>query len=129
MQRLISPAREHGKPVIMRSPGKLDDLLPILVDLGVAAIHPLEPQLNDIIAIKQQWGDRLSLVGDIAGDLLRRGSPAEVEEAVRALCLKLAADGGYILSSAAGIGDGDDIPPANFVAMARAIHKFGGSGS
>ena len=129
MQRLISPAREHGKPVIMRSPGKLDDLLPILVDLGVAAIHPLEPQLNDIIAIKQQWGDRLSLVGDIAGDLLRRGSPAEVEEAVRVQCLRLAADGGYILSSAAGIGDGDDIPPANFVAMARAIHKFGGSGS
>jgi LacI family transcriptional regulator len=131
MRRLISPAAEHGKPVMICSPGKLDRLPPMLVDLGVAAIHPLEPQLNDMLAIKQQWGDRLSLVGNVAGDLLRRGSPAELEEAVRAQCLKLAPGGGYILSSAAGISAGDDgdIPPANFVAMARSVHKFRGSGA
>jgi LacI family transcriptional regulator len=131
MRCLISPAREHGKPVIMRSPGKLEELLPILVDLGVAAIQPLEPQFNDIFALKQQWGDRLSLVGSVTENLLRCGSPAEVEEAVRAQCLKLAPGGGYILSAAAGMGDGDDfdVPPANFVAIARAVHKFGGSGS
>ena len=131
MRRLTSPADEHGKPVIFRSPGKLDALLPLLVDLSVAAIHPLEPQYNDLPALKRQRGDRLSLVGNIAVALLRQGSPAEVEEAVRVQCLTLAPGGGYILSSPSGIDDGDagGILPANFVAMARALHKFGGRGA
>ncbi|MBC8449878.1 MAG: substrate-binding domain-containing protein [Chloroflexi bacterium] len=127
MQRLIAPAKEHGKLVAMHSDGKLDGVLSILHDIGFDAVHPLVPECNDIFDIKRRWNGRMALMGNIPTTLLAYGRREEIEERVREYCVELAPGGGYVLSSSNGIIEG--IPPENFVAMTQAVHRHGRYGS
>ena len=127
MERLMAPAREHGKPLLMHTRGKMDQVLPVLHDLGANAVHPIEPECNDIFQIKQQWAGKLALVGNIPTSLLIRGSKQEIQDRVREYCVRLAPGGGYVLGSSGGITQ--DIPPENLVAMTRAVHEYGRYGS
>ncbi|MDH4136173.1 MAG: substrate-binding domain-containing protein [Anaerolineae bacterium] len=127
MKRLIAPAKEHGKLVAMHTAGKVDKVLPILHDVGFDAVHPIEPESNDIFEIRKEWTGKMALVGNIPTALLIHGNKAEVEEKVRGYCVHLASSGGYVLGSSNGIVEG--IPPENFVAMTQAVHKYGRYGS
>jgi hypothetical protein len=123
MRRLILPAQEHGKLLLMHSDGKIDKVLPILFDLGFGAVHPIQPECNDICELKREWAGKLAFVGSIPTAVLAHGSKGEIEEKVRDHCIKLAPGGGYVLGSCQGIDEG--IPPENFVAMVEATHKYG----
>ncbi|MEZ4769386.1 MAG: uroporphyrinogen decarboxylase family protein [Caldilineales bacterium] len=127
MKRLIAPARARNKLVAYHTDGKMDKILPILDDVGFDIVHPLEPESNDIFAIKQQWGQRFTLVGNIPTILLAYGSAEEIEERVCEYCARLGPGGGYVLGSSTSIMEG--IPPQNFVAMTRAAHKYGRYGA
>jgi len=127
MKRLIAPAKEHGKMVLMHTDGKMDKVLPILYDIGINIVHPNEPESNDIFELKKQWAGKLALIGNIPTVLLAHGSEEEIEEKVKEYCVKLAPGGGYVLGSSTSIMEG--IPPENFVAMTQAVHKYGRYGS
>lgn len=127
MARLVAPAKEHGKLVGIHTDGKLDKILPILDNLGFDFIHPVEPEANDIFSIKADWGHRLALFGNIPTALLLYGHQVDIEARVREYCKKLASGGGFVLGSSASIMPG--IPPENFVAMTRAVHKYGRYGA
>lgn len=127
MRRLIAPAKACGKLVLMHTDGKLDTILPILYDIGIDANHPVEPESNDIFAIKRKWAGKMALIGNIHTPLLAYGSREEIEDKVKEYCLRLAPGGGYVLGSSTSIMDG--IPPENFVAMINAVHRYGRYGS
>jgi hypothetical protein len=127
MRRLIAPAQEHGKLLLMHTPGRMDQILPILYDIGFDAVHPFEPECNDLVAIKRQWAGKLALAGGIPTALLTHGSREEIEDTVREYCIRLAPGGGYLFGSSDGITD--EIPPQNLVAMTRAVHKYGRYGA
>jgi len=123
MKRLIAPAKARGKLVLMHTDGKMDDILPILHDVGIDIAHPIEPESNDIVEVKKKWAGKMALVGNIHTPLLAYGSAGEIDEKVREYCIKLAPGGGYVLGSSTSIMDG--IPPENFVTMIEAVHKYG----
>ena len=127
MKRLIAPAKEHGKLVAMHTDGKMDRVLEILHDIGFDIAHPIEPESNDIFEIKQQWVGKMALIGNLPTALLAYGNKDQHEEKVKEYCVKLASGGGYVFGSSSGIIEG--IPPENFVAMTRAVHKYGRYGS
>jgi len=127
MKRLIAPAKEHGKLVAMHTAGKMDGVLPILHDIAFDAVHPIEPEFNDIFEIKEEWAGKLALMGNIPTALLAHGSREEIEEKVQEYCVHLASNGGYVLGSSNGIVEG--IPPENFVTMTQVVHKYGRYGS
>ena len=127
MKRLIAPAKEHNKLVLMHTDGKLDKVLPILYEVGIDVNHPVEPESNNIFDVKKQWAGRMAFIGNIPTVLLAHGSRDEIEERVREYCRKLAPGGGYVLGSSTSIMEG--IPPQNFVAMIQAVHKYGHYGS
>lgn len=127
MKRLIAPAKAHNKLVLMHTDGKLDKVLPILYEIGINVNHPVEPESNDIVAVKKQWAGKMAFIGNIPTVLLARGSQSEIEERVREYCIELGPGGGYVLGSSTSIMDG--IPPKNFVAMIQAVHKYGRYGS
>ena len=127
MKRLIAPAKAHGKLVAMHTAGKMDNVLPILQDIGFDAVHPIEPEFNDIFGIKEEWAGKIALMGNIPTALLANGSREEIEEKVQEYCVNLASSGGYVLGSSNGIVE--SIPPENFVAMTQAVHKYGRYGS
>jgi len=127
MKRLIAPAKEHGKLVLMHTDGKMDQVLPILYEIGFDAVNPLQPESNDIFELREQWEGKLALVGNISTTLLAYASREEIEQKVREYCVRLAPGGGYVLSSSTSIMEG--IPPENFVTMIQAVHKYGHYGS
>ncbi len=127
MERLIAPAKEHGKLTLMHTDGKMDNIMPILYDVGFNANHPVEPESNDICEVKKKWAGKMALIGNIPTVLLAYGRKEEIEERVREYCIRLAPGGGYVLGSSTSIMDG--IPPENFVTMIEAVHKYGCYGS
>lgn len=127
MKRLIAPAKDHGLKVLMHTDGKMDTILPILYEVGIDANHPVEPESNDIFALKQQWAGRMALIGNVHTPLLAFGTKDEIEAKVKEYCEKLGPGGGWICGSSTSIMDG--IPPENFVAMIQAVHKYGRYGS
>ncbi len=127
MKRLIAPAKACGKLMLMHTDGKMDNILPILYDIGIDANHPVEPESNDIFEVKKKWAGKMALIGNIHTPLLAYGNKEEIEQKVKDYCIRLAPGGGYVLGSSTSIMDG--IPPENFVAMTRAVHKYGRYGS
>jgi uroporphyrinogen decarboxylase len=127
MKRLIGPAKDHGLKVLMHTDGKLDMILPILYEVGIDANHPVEPESNDIVQLKQQWAGKMALIGNVHTPLLAFGTKDEIEAQVREYCEKLGPGGGWVCGSSTSIMDG--IPPESFVTMIQAVHKYGRYGS
>jgi uroporphyrinogen decarboxylase len=123
MKRLIAPAKAAGKLVLMHTDGKLDNILPILYEVGIDANHPIEPESNDLAEVKRKWAGKMALIGNVHTPLLAFGRSEEVEEKVREYCETVAPGGGYVLGSSTSIMEG--INPENFVTMVRAVHKYG----
>jgi len=94
--------RKRSIPFILHSCGRLHVIMDDLIACGVNCLHSLPPNLYDLAAIKQQWGDRLSFAGDIDLNVLGLGTTEDTRAAVRAVKQAWAADpaGGVILSSA-----------------------------
>ena len=127
MKRLIAPAKAYGKKVLMHTDGKMDNILPILYDVGIDVAHPIEPESNELAEVKKKWAGKMALIGNIPTVLLAYGSKEEIEEKVREYCVSVGPGGGWVLGSSTSIMDG--IPPENFVTMIRAAHKYGRYGS
>ena len=127
MKRLIAPAKAYGKLVLMHTDGKMEKVLPILNEVGINIVHPVEPESNDLNLVKQTWAGRMAFIGNIHTPLLAYGSTEEIEAKVKEYCIQIAPGGGYVLGSSTSIMDG--IPPQNFVTMINAVHKYGRYGS
>ncbi len=111
-------------PAIFHSDGFILPVIEDLIDLGFSGIHPLDPCAVDIEQVKETYGSRICLIGNI--DLryaLVNGHPHEVEQEVRDRVTRIGRDGGYILSSANTItGYCKD---ENILAMRDALLKYG----
>jgi len=123
-EKIVQLVHKKGLPILMHCCGNLTDVVPLALRLGVNAIHPFEPYSNDIYAVKKQYGDRLTLVGniDIAG-VLAFGTPDEVAEDTREHIERLDIGGRHVCCSSHSITDA--VPPENFLAMVEACHTYG----
>ena len=76
----------------------------------------------DICYVKNTYGERVCIVGNIDVDLLAQGTPEQVAAEVKKCIQDLAPGGGYILSS------GNSIPsyakPENVLAMSETFKKY-----
>ena len=117
-------AHDRGRLVIYHSDGALQAVLDDIVACGFDGLDPIEPKAMDINEIKQKYGSRISLLGNIdLGYTLTRGTPDEVREEVRQRIHDLARGGGYALASANSIPE--YVPLANFNAMREAAFEYG----
>lgn len=104
-------------PVIMHSDGDINLALEKIISCGFDGVQSLQPSANmDIANIKQAYGDRLCLMGNLdLNELLPFGSPEEVALETRRLIDVCAPGGGFILSSCNILTD--VVPPENALAM------------
>ena len=112
-----------GRPLITHSDGDMTSILDDWLSLGQHAIHPLQPDVMDIEAVKDRYGDRVCLVGNIAMDDLRQGTPDEIAAQVRARIERIGVGGGYIVSSSNSLTA--DMKVQNILAMRDAILRYG----
>jgi uroporphyrinogen decarboxylase len=114
---------ERNIPFALHSDGDLTPILPDIVGCGFRALHPIEPQAMDALKVKAEWGDRLCLLGNIDVDLLARGTPDQVAEAVRRNIDLLGRDGGYCVGSANSVTY--YVPLRNFVSLIETGLSYG----
>lgn len=128
MQRLVKPAKDAGVPVMFHSCGNLTDIFEdIIMELGVDCVNPIEPYSMDIYDIKEKYGDKITISGniDIAGPLAF-GTPEQVDAEVKEHLERLMPGGRYILSTNHSVMN--DIPLKNYDAMLNALDKYGAYG-
>lgn len=124
-KKLIKPAKEAGVPILFHSCGNLTKIFDdIIMEMDVEGINPIEPYSMNIYDIKEKYGDRITISGniDIAGPLAF-GTPEEVRAEVKEHCERLMPGARYILSTNHSIMNG--LPFENFVAMNDAVLEYG----
>jgi len=85
-------------PVSYHSDGRLTALLPDLIDIGVTAINPVQPECMDLMAIKREFGRGLTLWGCTpVQSLYAHGSADDVRAHTRFLFAEVAPDFGLII--------------------------------
>jgi uroporphyrinogen decarboxylase len=125
LQRMIAAIHEEGGLAIKHSDGNIRPLLADIVATGADGLNPIEPVPGmDLAEIKAEYGGRICLVGNIdCGELLSRGTAADVEAAVRKAIGVAAPGGRFMLSSSNSIHAG--VRPENFKTMIEAGHRYG----
>ncbi len=124
MRKMKAVCRKRDLPLLFHSDGDLWEVMDDLIEIGVNAIHPIEPKAMDIAEVKRRVGRKLCLIGNIdLGYTLTRGTPEEVRAEVRERIRACAPGGGYCVGSSNTVTN--YVPLANYRAMIEATKEYG----
>jgi len=123
MKKIAAICKAKNIPFIYHTDGKIWQVLDDLHELGVDALQPLEPQAIDIREVKQKYGHKFCLIGNIDVDLLSRGTPEQIDLIAKELIEDVGPGGGYCLGSGNTVPA--YVPVENFRAMVEAAWKYG----
>ena len=126
MADLVDTARAI-KPdirVIYHSDGHVEPILDDLVEIGIAAINPVQPEHMDAIRIRRRFGPRLALWGTVGRQTtFSFEGPEAIRREVR-MRIETLGRAGLVLCPAYDV-DEPDIPWANVAAFLEAGADFG----
>ena len=123
-REMIAPGEEReyelihsaGLDVWVHSCGDIRKIFPDIVDLGVDALNPIQPECMDIYELKEKYGNDITFWGGVSTQkTLPYGTPDEVAEETRAVTASLSRNGGYIIAPAQEIQA--DVPYENLCAL------------
>lgn len=122
IRQLYQATKARDKFVFIHCCGKVQQLFPELIDCGLDVFNPLQPEVMDVAAIKQEFGTQLSFYGGISTQrTLPFGTVQETRDEVRRLIDVLGRDGGYIASPAHAVPP--DARPENVMAMIEVLQN------
>ena len=108
--------------IFLHSDGNITDIMPDIIEVGITAIDPMQPEVMDIFKFKKLYGDKVTFIGGMnTQQTMPFGSPDDVVKEVRNLVKKLGQNGGYILTP--GIIVQEDVPMENILAFIDMCQK------
>ena len=116
----------HNKGVwaILHSDGNTDSILDHMVDGGIDAYQCIDVQAGmNLSEVKRRIGEKVCLIGNVALQILEKGTPSEVGGEVERCIRSAASGGGYILSPSANVSVGTNA--SNYLHMINAAKKLG----
>ncbi len=125
LKKIIDCIKQHELPVLFHCCGRAYDYIDDFVEIGIDALHPLQRTAGmDLALVKQKYGDKICIVGNInSSRTLPFGTPEQIEAETLA-ALRIAAPGyGYILASDHSLHDG--IPVQSILQMFDVARKHG----
>lgn len=97
---LVQGYREQGFYTIKHTDGNIMPILDQLVQANPHALHSLDPQAGvDIAEVKQKYGSKICLIGNVNCGLLETGTDAQVVESARYALQHGMPGYGYIFST------------------------------
>lgn len=123
LARNVQAFHDLGIKAILHSDGDLRTILDQLVSTGIDGYQSIDPQANmDIKAVKEQYGDRLVLMGNVKTSMLQDANEPEIRESVRYCCEYGKPGGGYIFSTSNCLFEG--MPLKSYHIMLDEFHKY-----
>jgi uroporphyrinogen decarboxylase len=118
-------AKNMGMPVFKHTDGNLWKIMDLLVETGIDGLHPIDPLAGmDMGEVKEKYGDRLCLMGNINCGATLSWEPLEVVRREVKDCIRKAGKGGgFICMSSNSIHSG--VNPENYLEMVKTIREFG----
>jgi uroporphyrinogen decarboxylase len=126
LARIIQTARAIAPdlPILFHSDGYFEPIVGDLVEIGVNAINPLQPEHMDAVAIRRRYGPTLVLWGTVGRQTTFSSvTPQEIRQEVKQRIDTLGR-AGLVLCPAYDI-DEPDIPWANVAAFFEAVALYG----
>ncbi len=94
LTRVCQAGRESGMYMIKHTDGNINPILESLVQAGPHALHSIDPMAGmDIRKVKQDYGHRVALCGNVHCAAMQTGTEEEVRESAE-YCLKYGREGG-----------------------------------
>lgn len=94
MRRLFSIFTDAGLPVILHSDGDIREIIPDLIEIGLTALNPCQPEVLDHGWLKREYGYDLAFYGGLSTqEIFPHGNPEDVRKAGLACIESLGSDG------------------------------------
>ncbi|MBQ4050529.1 MAG: uroporphyrinogen decarboxylase, partial [Oscillospiraceae bacterium] len=117
MARMYKRVKEAGKFVSQHSCGDCHEIFPDLIEIGLDCYQTFQPEIYDIVRMKELYGDKLTFWGGVS---TQRCLPYATTEGVKAECHRimetLRHGGGLIIAPTHALAF--DVPAENILAMA-----------
>ncbi|MFA6134215.1 MAG: uroporphyrinogen decarboxylase family protein [Phycisphaerae bacterium] len=115
-QREYDLVHAYGKDVWLHSCGKIEKVIPRLIDMGLNVLNPVQPEAMDIASLKARFGEKLTFWGGVSTQrTLPFGTSEQVKAEARAVREMMSRGGGYVFAPAQAIQE--DVPVANMLAL------------
>ena len=103
--------------------GKVDEVLPMLIELGFAAFHGCEKAANDLAHLKREFGEQITLIGNADHAELTLFSPERIITATEQMMRVGAAGGRFIADVNTSVPA--QAPLENYEAFVQAVRGAG----
>ena len=107
--------------------GSVIPFIPLLIEGGVDAIHPVQPKANgmgDRKQLKREFGSDVTFWGGFdQQEVLPFGTPEQVREEAKKLLDDFMPGGGFVFASGHNIQA--DVPPENVLALFDTVFEYG----
>jgi uroporphyrinogen decarboxylase len=116
-------AHAAGRSYLLHSCGNLEAIMEDLIeDVGIDARHSFEDTIETVTSAKEQYGDRIALLGGIDMDFLCSATQEQVRQRVQSTLQTCLPGGGYCLGTGNSVAN--YIPLDNYFAMLDQGRKF-----
>jgi uroporphyrinogen decarboxylase len=122
IRKMYQYAKSKRKYVSIHSCGKIDEVIPDLIEIGLDVYNPFQPEVIDVFETKRRYSEDLTFWGGISTQkTLPNGTVQETRDEVRRLLDQIGVNGGYIASPAHSIPG--DAKPENVAAMIEILNN------
>jgi len=124
MKVVVEAVKSRGCRVLFHTDGDCEAIIPDLIEIGVDALNPIQPECMDPARIKALYGEKLTLSGTVSVQrTLPMGTVQDVEVEVKTRIRTCGPGGGFILAptNQALL----DTKPENFLAVYETAQKWG----
>ena len=128
IRKSVELVHDYGATYRYQDDGKMAEMIPDLVDMGVDVIGGLQPPPLgdcDFAELKRKYGDKACLIGGLDPVYtFELGTPQRVHQAVKALLEKTPDNRGIIIGTAEAFGP--ETSTDSLHALTEAVRRYGG---
>ncbi|MEM2057179.1 MAG: uroporphyrinogen decarboxylase family protein [Thermoproteota archaeon] len=125
LEKHVNEFRRKGAFVVVHSDGNIMPLLADMVDAGINAYQGIDVTAGmSLKEVKEKYGDRICLVGNVDPRIIEFGTRQDVEKEVER-CLREGGKEGYVLSASANVSINTNAQ--NFIHMVEYAKKIQGA--
>ncbi|MFW5696684.1 MAG: uroporphyrinogen decarboxylase family protein [Phototrophicaceae bacterium] len=125
IKQITDLCHRYGVPYVKHTDGNVNSLIDGMIRAGVDGLHAIEPHAGmDIARLKRDYGDRLTLIGNVDCSTVLVSGPVEaVREQTEAVIRAAAPGGGFMLSTSNSVHPA--VKPEYYLAMLETARKVG----